>query len=82
MMPMRTTLTIDDDIMRRLRQKAVADDRPLKDIVNEVLRCGLAGPGLESSTYTFRLTTVPGRLLPGIDLTDRDKLFDLLDGRD
>ena len=35
-------------------------------------------PGSESSTYTFRLTTVPGRLLPGIDLTDRDKLFDLL----
>ena len=82
MMRMRTTLTIDDDIMKRLRQKAAADDRPLKEVVNEVLRSGLAAPRLGSDAYTFRLTTVNGRLLPGVDLVDRDKLFDLLDGRD
>jgi hypothetical protein len=82
MMFVRTTLTIDDDIMKRLRQKAAADDRPLKDVVNEVLRSGLATRRAESDAYTFKLKTVPGRLLPGIDLTDRDKLLDLLDGRD
>ncbi len=29
--------------------------------------------------YTFRLRTVDGRLLPGVDLTDRDKLFELME---
>jgi hypothetical protein len=79
-MRMRTTLTLDDDIMKRLREKAVADDRPLKDIVNEALRTGLALGQHAASSYEFRLTTVSGRLLPGVDLTDRDKLFDLIDG--
>jgi plasmid stability protein len=82
MMRMRTTLTIDDDIMKRLRQKAATDDRPLREVVNEVLRCGLAAHRPEESGYVFRLTTIGGRLLPGVDLTDRDKLFDLLDRRD
>lgn len=31
------------------------------------------------TTYTFRLKTVEGRLLPGVDLTDRDKLFTLME---
>ena len=30
-------------------------------------------------SYEFRLKTVSGRLLPGVDLTDRDKLFDLME---
>jgi hypothetical protein len=52
----------------------------LKDIVNEALRRGLAlGEGPALPRYEFRLKTIEGRLLPGVDLTDRDKLFELLD---
>ena len=74
---MRTTLTLDDDLARRLRQKAATENRPLKDIVNDALHAGLA-LDRETGTYEFSLTTVKGRVLPGVDLTDRDKLFDLL----
>jgi hypothetical protein len=31
--------------------------------------------------YVFKLKTVPGRGVPGVALHDRDKLFDLMDGR-
>ena len=38
---MRTTLTIDDDLMRELKQKAIEADLPFKEIVNKALRAGL-----------------------------------------
>lgn len=38
---MRTTLTIDDDLLRELRQKANDTGSTLKEIVNKALRTGL-----------------------------------------
>jgi hypothetical protein len=82
MMLMRTTLTIDDDILKRARTKAAQEARPLKEVINEALRLGLeAGSRASRARYKFKLRTVKGRTLPGVDLTDRDKLFDLMEGR-
>ena len=80
MMRMRTTLTLDDDVLEAARRRARQQDRSLQDVVNEALRRGLAlGDAPASPAYTFTLKTVAGRLLPGVDLTDRDKLFDLME---
>lgn len=38
---MRTTLTIDPDVAKRLRQEMRAEKRPFKRVVNEKLRIGL-----------------------------------------
>ena len=38
---MRTTLTIDDALLRQLRQKALDSGKPFKRVVNETLRAGL-----------------------------------------
>ncbi len=81
MMLMRTTLTIDDDVMKRAREKAAEDERPLKDVINDALRFGLEAERASRKPYRFRLRTVQGKTLPGVDLTDRDKLFDLMEGR-
>jgi hypothetical protein len=40
---MRTTLTIDDDLMRELKEVAHREGVPLKLVVNRALRLGLAG---------------------------------------
>lgn len=80
MMLMRTTLTLDDDVLTAARRKAREEDRPLKDVINEALRQGLAlVQARRPPAYAFRLKTVGGRLLPGVDLADRDKLFDLME---
>ena len=80
MMPMRTTVTLEDDVLKAAKRLAREQDRPLKDIINEALRQGLAlGEPRRRRAYSFRLKTVEGRLLPGVDLADRDKLFDPLD---
>jgi len=34
---MRTTLTIDDGLLRQLRQKALVSGKPFKQVVNETL---------------------------------------------
>jgi len=39
---MRTTLTLDDDVAARLRAAVKTRRRPLKAVVNEALRAGLA----------------------------------------
>jgi hypothetical protein len=63
------------------RRKAARENRSLKDVVNESLRLGLTlGRRRSSAKYVFHLKTVRGRMMPGVDLHDRDKLFDLLRG--
>lgn len=82
MMPMRTTLTLNDDVLKMARRKAARENRSLRDVINECLRIGLTlGEDRKDSGYVFELRTVRGRVLPGVDLHDRDKLFDLMDGR-
>lgn len=80
-MSMRTTLTLEDDVLRMARQRATDLDRPLKDVINDALRLGLSIGKDRSEPYTFHLPTVKGRVLPAVDLTDRDKLFDVMEGQ-
>ncbi|MDQ3538541.1 MAG: DUF2191 domain-containing protein [Actinomycetota bacterium] len=39
---MRTTLTLDADVAAQLRRLRARTDRPFKQLVNDVLRAGLA----------------------------------------
>ena len=83
MMIMRTTLTIDESIMKAIKQKAAQEGRPLKAVVGDALRLGL---GLmrepRAARGKFKLTVVDGNgLQPGVRLDDRDTLYDLMDGR-
>ncbi len=41
---MKTTLELPDDLMREIRVRAAQSDRRLKDVVEELLRRGLAAP--------------------------------------
>ena len=38
---MRTTITINDDLLRELRQRAHDTNSPFKEVVNKALRAGL-----------------------------------------
>ena len=75
----RTTLDIDDALLRELKKKAAAEGRTLQAVVNEHLKRAAAAPS--GPKYRLRLSGWRAELRPGIDLFDRDKLLDLLDGR-
>jgi hypothetical protein len=77
---MRTTIDLSDDLFRRAKKKAADDRVSLKEIVEAALRRYLAGRP-KRGRYRLRWTPEKGRLLPGVNLDDRDALFDLMDGR-
>jgi plasmid stability protein len=63
---MRTTITLDPDVYAELRRLARERGQSLKEVVNAVLRRGLASG--EGEPRPYRLATRPLRLRPGIDL--------------
>ncbi|MGH9449591.1 MAG: type II toxin-antitoxin system VapB family antitoxin [Terriglobia bacterium] len=75
----RTTLTLDDRLLRALKKKSAEEGRTLQAVTNDLLRRALAaGP---RRPYDLRLQGWKAAELPGVDLSDRDTLFDLMDGR-
>lgn len=74
---MRTTLTIDDDLMARLKEEAHRRRLPFRDVVNAALRRALGGGS--SARKPFVLKTYPSKLRPGFDQAGFNKLADELD---
>ena len=76
---MRTIVDINDELMRLAEKKATEDGIPLRDVLEDALRLYLAEKPAASG-YKLKWTTESGELMPGVDLDDRDSLFDLMDG--
>jgi hypothetical protein len=64
---MRTTVTLEDDLASRLRERARERDLSFKAVLNEAIRAGLTDSGAPAEPY--RMQTSPMRARPGIDLT-------------
>jgi plasmid stability protein len=75
---MRTTLAIDDDLLRRLKEKAAREGRTIQAVTNELLRQALAS-GPATNGYRLMLKGWKAEQQPGVDVLDRDKLFDGLE---
>ncbi|HUP00170.1 MAG TPA: ribbon-helix-helix protein, CopG family [Gemmatimonadota bacterium] len=78
---MRTTLNLDDEVMRALRRRAAETGRTLTSLVEEALRSMLEGDSRPDPEYRLEWTVVPGGARPGVDLSDRDALLDIMDDR-
>lgn len=76
---LRTTLDIDDALLRDLKKKAASQGRTLQAVVNEHLKRAAAAP--TGPPYRLELEGWRAEPRPGVDLFDRDTLFDLMDGR-
>lgn len=77
---MRTTIDINDELLRRARRRAADQGTTLREVVERALRAHLE-PARPSRRYSLRWRTEKGRIQPGVRLDDRDALFDLMDGR-
>jgi len=75
----RTTLVIDDGLFRQIKKKAAEQGRTLQAVVNDLLRRALVQTA--RGPYRLNLKGWQANEQPGVDLLDRDKLFDLMDGR-
>jgi hypothetical protein len=75
---MRTTVDIRGELLRQAKKKAASDGTTLREVIEAALTSYLSGKPKKSG-YRLRWTTDSGMLLPGVDLEDRDALFDLMD---
>jgi predicted transcriptional regulator len=79
---MRTTLDIDDALLRKAKARARQTHRTLTGIIEEALRQTLMDrPPGAMPVHEFSLKTVRGALLPGVDVSDRDSLYERMEGR-
>ncbi len=76
----RTTLTLDDDLLKQLKESATSQGKTLAALVNDLLRHALAIRS-RRQRYKLELRGWEAELQPGVDVLDRDKLFDLMNGR-
>jgi hypothetical protein len=85
MMPstMRTTLTIDDDIARALKELSRERGSSFKAVVNDVLRQGLTtGEKPPTAREPFSVQSAPRGFRPGIDPLKLNQLADELETED
>jgi hypothetical protein len=75
----RTTLTLEDDVVERLRDVSRGTGKSFKDVVNEAIRTGLDRRG-DRPRARFVVKARPMGLKPGFDLDDIEGLIERLEG--
>jgi hypothetical protein len=78
---MRTTIRLDDDLLREAKAYAAATDRTLTRLVEDALREALTRRRQRPRRPQVDLpTSGGGGLQPGVDLDNSAALWDLMDG--
>lgn len=77
---MRTTIRIDDELLRQVKQLAARRGKSLNTVIEDALREVLACQQKSGKREPVRLLTFSGNgLLPGVDLDDTAALLDLME---
>jgi len=76
----RTTLALDEDLLQELKERAARERRTFQALTNDLLRRAVAE---DHTAFDYRLDLQGWRASTqaGVDLLDRDQLFDRMDGR-
>lgn len=79
---MRTTVDLNDELLREAKRRAASEGKPLRVFIEEALRAVIQAPAARETGFELQWRTERGRLQPGVRLEDRRSLFDLMEGRD
>ena len=79
---MRTTLIIDDDLVRRAKLRAAEWNRTLSDVVNDALRSSLSQPAAPPAPFSLitygtpnqRISHEPADFAAAFEAEDRESL--------
>lgn len=77
---MRTTVRLDENLMREVKQYAASEGKTLTAVIEQALRETIARRPRRVKAAATRVTTVKGKgLRPGVDLDDSAALLELMD---
>lgn len=74
---MRTTIEINDELMRQAKKKAAVDGSSLRAVVEAALRSHLGGP--RARRFKLRWSPETGTLLAGVRVEDRRSLEEAME---
>jgi hypothetical protein len=78
---MRTTLTLDDDVVAKLKAESQRAGRPFREIVNEMLGRGLENRRATAQRRAFKVSACDlGNLKPGLSLDNVAELIEHVEG--
>lgn len=77
---MKTTLNLDDELLRRAKRRAALEGGTLTGVVEEALRTHLIPAPARGRAFKLRILSKRGRVMPGVDFSDRDSLYDRMEG--
>lgn len=77
---MRTTLTLDDDVVARLKAEMRQSGRSFKETLNDILRLGLSVHGAPKPRERFQVKARPLGLHPGLNYDNVSELLEQLEG--
>ena len=79
-MAMKTTLNLDDELLRRAKRLAAERGVTLTSIFEEALR-RLVDAKPKAGGFRLRWTVVKDAAPPAVDPADRDALYEVMEGR-
>lgn len=76
---MKTTLNLNDHILRRAKRQAGRKGMTLTRFMEDALRAKLMDDSREQPSFKLVLETVRGHAPPNVDISDREALYDVID---
>ena len=77
---MRTTVNVDDRLLREAKLVAARSGRTLGDVLDDALRLLLSRTGRDTAVQVALPVHGGSGLRPGVDLEDKEGLAEVLDG--
>lgn len=77
---MRTTIRLDDDLLRRVKQRAIETGTTLNALIEDSIRAGLSRQPPSKGGVFNPPVSGGGGTQPGVDLDDTAALADVMEG--
>jgi plasmid stability protein len=71
---------LDEGVLRELKKRAAAEGRTVQAVANDLLKQAI-GARKTRERFVLALQGWQAAEQPGVDILDRDKLFDVMNGR-
>ena len=81
-MSIRTTVTLDDDVLERVKQESRSRGASFRDTINELLRIALLQTQAQPQRREFKVRPMHMGAIPGLNYDDIEGLISYAEGED